>query len=117
MSSYRVNDDGVAKARTMITSTQYVLDSDWSAAQPSPDDGNAAIDRNGWKWFSDWHLTIDDDASDETKARYAFPFGDFDRVHRSALIAAKQRAAQNDHADVERAADELLELLDDVRGD
>lgn len=117
MSSYRVNDGGVAKARTMISSTQYVLDSDWGDAQPSADDENAAIDRNGWAWFGDWHLAIDDDASDETKARYAFPFGDFDRVHRSALIAAKQRAAQNDHASVERAADQLLELLDDVRAD
>ena len=45
-----------------------------------------------------------------------FPYGDFHRVHRSGLIAAKQRAAQRDHDDIERAADELLVLLDAQHG-
>ena len=34
---------------------------------------------------------------------------------RSGLIAAKQRAAQNDHDAVEKAADELLDRLDSAR--
>lgn len=114
MPSYHVHDGGVAKARTMITSTQYVLDSEWSEAQPSPDDENAQIDAHGWDGFAEWHLAIDDDAAPDTKARYGFPFGDFARVHRSALIACRQRAAQNDHREVELAATDLLELLDDV---
>jgi len=38
--------------------------------------------------------------------------GDFRKVHRDGLIAAKQRAAQNDYTDIEQAADELLEMID-----
>lgn len=115
MPSYHVHDSGVAKARELITSQQYVLDSEWSDAQPSTDDENAKLDRDGWEGFSCWHLAIDDDASPETKQRYGFVFGDFERVHRSALVACKQRAAQNDHREVEQAADDLLTLLEDVR--
>lgn len=117
MPSYHVHDRGVAKARELITSHQYVLDSDWGDVQPSADDENTTLERHGWDGFGAWHLAIDDDASPETKQRYGFVFGDFSRVHRSALVACKQRAAQNDHRDVEQAADELLTLLEDVRAD
>ena len=48
----------------------------------------------------------------ETKDRYGFPFGDFRRVSRAALIHAKQRAAQNGHDAVADAAGQLLERLD-----
>jgi hypothetical protein len=63
-----------------------------------------------------WHLAVDPDASEETKGRYAFPYGDFRKVNRAALIHAKQRAAQNDHDEIEKAADQLLQYLDEKRG-
>lgn len=44
-------------------------------------------------------------------------FGDFSVVNRPALIQAKQRAAQNDHPEVEKAADQLLSELDDAAGE
>lgn len=115
MPTYRVHDDGVDKARDLIDAGQYVLDSEWSDAQPDADAENAQLDRHGYEGFGLWHLAIDTDASEQTKGRYGFVYGDFQRVHRSGLIAAKQRAAQNDHDDVEAAADELLTRLDDVR--
>ena len=46
------------------------------------------------------------------KARYAFVYGDFRRVHRSGLIACVYRAAEWRHKDVELAAHDLLQLLD-----
>ena len=49
---------------------------------------------------------------DETKARYAFVFGDFRRLHRSGLIACLYRAAEWRHKDVERVAYRLLQELD-----
>ena len=114
-SNYRVNDDGVAKARQMIDSSQYDLESEWSDAAPSTEQANDKIDRDGYGGYGEWHLAVDTDASEETKERYAFPFGDFRRVVRSGLVAAKQRAAQNDHDTVEKAADELLDHLDSAR--
>lgn len=113
MASYRRNDDGIAKAHEMVDAGQYVLDSDWSEAQPSTDDENDKIDRDGYAGFGEWHLGIHTDAGEDTKDRYGFVFGDFQRVHRSGLVAAKQRAGEWGHDDVEAAADELLERLDD----
>ncbi|HSJ44786.1 MAG TPA: hypothetical protein VK923_08915 [Euzebyales bacterium] len=117
MPSYRVNDAGVTKARELIDAGQYVLDSEWSDAAPDADAGNAQLERHGYDGFGQWYLAIDTDAGQQTKERYGFIYGDFDRLHRSGLIAAKQRAAQNDHDDVEAAADDLLDRLDKVRAD
>jgi hypothetical protein len=115
-SKYRVHDDGVAKARQMIDGTQYDLETEWGDGAPSTEQANDKIDRDGYEGYGEWHLAVDTEASADTKDRYGFPFGDFRRVFRSALLAAKQRAAQNDHADVEQAADDLLRRLESARG-
>mgnify|MGYP000099830024 CR=1 FL=1 len=112
--TYAVNDAGVSKARQMIDSRQYDLETEWSDASPTTDESNAKIDRDGYDGYGEWHLALDTDASEGTKDRYGFPFGDFQRVNRAALIHAKQRAAQNDHSEVEEAADRLLAHLDEV---
>ena len=87
MASYSVNDRAVARARRLIDARQYVLDSDWGDVQPSAADENAFLESHSWDEYAEWHLGLTDGASDETKARYAFVYGDFRRVHRSGLIA------------------------------
>ena len=112
----RLNQAGRSKAKSMIESSQYVLDSSWTEANPSADEENAYLENHSWTDFGEWHLGIDETAADEIKDRHGFPYGDFRRVHRSGLIAAKQRAAQNDYGDIEQAADALLSLLDEQTG-
>jgi hypothetical protein len=115
MPNYRVNKDGVAKARELIDAGKYDDSAEWSDAAPSADDGNAVIEKHGYEGFGAWHLAVDPDASAETKGRYAFPYGDFRKVNRAALIHGKQRAAQNDHQAIEKAAADLLDHLDQKR--
>ena len=112
MASYSVNPAGVAHARELIDARQYVLDSDWGEAQPKAADGNAYLERHSWEEYAAWHLGLTEGAHDETKARYAFGYGDFRRVHRNGLIACVYRAAEWRHKDVELAAHELLQHLD-----
>ena len=116
MASYSVNPEGVAWAQRLIDSGQYVLDSDWGAVQPHADAGNAFLQRHSWSEYAEWHLGLTEGASDETKARYAFVYGDFRRVHRTALIACVYRAAEWRHKDVELAAHALLQHLDTTAG-
>ena len=113
MPTYRVNEDAVAQARKLIDAGKYDDSTEWSDAAPSADDGNAEIEKHGWEGYAAWHLAIDPDATEETKGRHKFPYGDFATVNRAALIHGKQRAAQNDHAEIEQAADELLTYLDE----
>ena len=105
----RVNRASFERALALISRDKYVDDSDWSETQPSPEDENDVLRRRGWDDYTTWFLAEDTDESEETKARYQFPYGDFRRVHRSGLVAAKQRATQLGFIDVERAADRLLE--------
>jgi len=116
MPSYRVNKAAVAQARKLIDAGRFDDEVSWSDAAPSADEANRVIDRDGYDGFGSWHLAEDPDASEETKGRYAFPYGDFSTVVRSALIHARQRAAQNDHGEIEKVAGELLERLDEKRG-
>jgi hypothetical protein len=115
MPDYRVHEAGVRQARKLIDAGDYDDTTEWSDAAPSADDENREIDRHGLESYGAWHLAVDRDASEDTKGRYRFPYGDFRTVNRAALIHAKQRAAQNDHAEVEKAADSLLSRLDDKR--
>ena len=57
-------------------------------------------------------MGLTDGANDHTKARYAFVFGDFRRIHRSGIIACHYRAAEWRHKEIELAAHELLQLID-----
>jgi len=116
VASYAVNDAGVARARELITARQYVLNSDWGEAQPSAADENAYLESHSWEDYARWHLGLTEDAADETKARYAFVYGDFGRVHRTALIACVYRASEWRHKEVELAAHDLLQLLDRTSG-
>ena len=114
MASYTVNKAGVAKCRALIDAHHYVLDSDWGDVQPNADDENAFLESHPWDDYAAWHLALTEGANDETKARYAFVYGDLRRVHRSALIACVYRASEWKHKAVELAAHDLLQRLDDV---
>ncbi len=115
MASYTVNERAVAHARKLIDARQYVLVSEWNEAQPSAADENAFLKTHSWDEYAAWHLALTEGANDETKARYAFVYGDFRRVHRMGLIACHYRAAEWRHKEVELAAHELLQYLDKQR--
>jgi hypothetical protein len=112
MASYAVNEAAVAHARRLIRGRQYVLNSDWGDAQPKARHENAFLASHSWSEYAEWHLGLTEGAAEETKARYAFVFGDFRRLHRTGLIACHYRAAEWRHKEIELAAHELLQLLD-----
>jgi hypothetical protein len=112
MASYSVNKAAVAHARHLIEAHRYVLDSDWGQAQPDTQAQNDYLAKHSWDQYAQWHLGLTDGATDETKARYAFVYGDLRRLHRTGLIACVYRASEWRHKDVELAAHDLLQLLD-----
>ena len=116
MASYALNERAVARAESLIDARQYVLDSDWGDVQPNADAQNAYLASNSWEEYAEWHLGLTEGATDETKARYAFVYGDFRRVHRTGLIACVYRAAEWRHKAVELAAHDLLQRLDKISG-
>jgi hypothetical protein len=116
MATYEVNPAAVRRCRELIDTGQYVLDSDWGDVQPGAEAQNAYLEKHSWEEYAAWHLGLTVGANDETKARYAFVYGDLRRVHRTALIACVYRAAEWRHKDVELAAHDLLQHLDATSG-
>jgi hypothetical protein len=115
MASYSVNPRAVARAQQLIEARQYVLESEWGSVQPRADAENAFLESHSWDEYAEWHLGLTEGAADGTKARCAFVYGDFRRIHRMGLIACHYRAAEWRHKEIELAAHELLQLLDAKR--
>jgi len=116
IASYSVNECAVAHARKLIDARRYVLDSDWGDVQPSAKDENSYLESHSWEEYGAWHLGLTEGASDETKARHGFVYGDFRRLHRTGLIACVYRASEWRHKAIELAAHELLQRLDEASG-
>jgi len=112
VASYAVNERALARARRLIRARQYVLTSDWGDVQPKAEDENRFLALHSWEEYAEWHLGLTEGAEQETKARHAFVYGDFRRLHRTGLIACHYRAAEWRHKEIELAAHDLLQLLD-----
>ena len=110
----KLNKPALEHARSLVRAGKVVRDERdaWSEDAPSASEENAYVDKHGWTEYSHWHLGIDTSESAETKGRFSFPFGDFTKVHRCAVISLESRAAQFDHDEIAKAAKSLLELID-----
>jgi hypothetical protein len=104
-------------AQQLIKDGRAVLDErdDWSEHRPSAEDENRFIEEHGWREYAKWHLGVDDEQGEETKARYKFPYGDFEKVHRCAILSAESRAGQYKYDDIEHAVAHLHGMLEAVR--
>jgi hypothetical protein len=113
----RLNRRGYEHAENLVKEGRAVLDErdDWSEHQPSAEDENKFIEEHGWSEYGRWHLGIDNEKPEDTKGHYEFPYGDFEDVHRCAVLSAESRAGQYDHNDIEMAAAHLHGMLEELR--
>jgi hypothetical protein len=110
----KLNERGYAHARKVVADRRVVVDDrdDWSEHRPSADAENRFIEEHGIAEFGRWHLAVDDEATEDTKGHWKFPYGDFEKVHRCGVLAAESRAGQYRYKDVELAAAHLHGALD-----
>lgn len=107
-----LNREGLENARRLLDEGKYIINTSWRTAQPTEQAESEFLDQQGEAEYAKWFLGIDTDASEGSKERYKFPYGDFRKVHQSGLVAARQRAAQNDYTDIYEGAGELLDIFD-----
>lgn len=113
----KLNERAFEHAKALIGEQRVVLDERdaWSEHQPTPEQENEFIRRHGFRQYGRWYLGIDDGEAEDTKGRYKFPYGDFQKVHRCGVLSAESRAGQYKHFDVENAAAHLHGMLDALR--
>jgi signal peptide peptidase SppA len=104
-----LNPKGTSSAKALIKDGKVDKDSSWAI---SADDENAILGKDDWAEYVKWFLGLDDQESVETKAHYRYPMGKGGKIYRSALIAIRQRAGQEDAAGIFDAAGELIDLID-----
>ncbi|MEA2782869.1 MAG: hypothetical protein QOK29_4413 [Rhodospirillaceae bacterium] len=114
MTSVKLNQKSYDYARKLIENGKAVLDErrEWSKHQPSTQDENRFIEAHGFAEYERWHLGVDEEQPEGRKARYKFPYGDFENVHRCAVLTAESRAGQYKYIDIELAAAHLHGMLD-----
>jgi len=110
-----LNERAFEHAKTLINEGKYVFDDrdDWSEYRPTAQQENEFIRLHGYDEYAKWYLGINDEHREHTKGRYEFPYGDFENVHRGGLITAESRAGQYKHFDIESAAHQLHEMIDE----
>lgn len=112
--SIQLNKDAFRFAQELIECGQFVADKrgGWQDHQPSREQKNAFITRQGIEQYANWCLAIDRTHKQSSKSRYKYPFGDFQALHRCALIAIQSRARQCGNYQIEHAAAELQRTLE-----
>ncbi|WP_055492345.1 hypothetical protein [Streptomyces sp. TP-A0356] len=115
----KLNAKAFDHAKKLIEDDRIVLDDrdEWSEHQPSAAAENAYIEKHGLDEYARWYLGIDDAMGEDTKGRYKFPYGDFERLHRCGVLSAEVRAAQQKYTDIEQAAAHLHGMLDGRRAE
>jgi len=113
----KLNEAALSHARGLLRDGDVVADErdDWSEDAPSTEDENRFIERHGMGEYAKWHLGENTEATEGTKGRYEFPYGDFQQLHRCAVISGESRAGQYKHASIEQAYKELLDGIDAKR--
>jgi hypothetical protein len=106
------------RAKELITEGKFVYDQRdaWSEHQPSAQQENEFIERHRFAEYAKWYLGINSEKPEDTKGRYEFPYGDFQRVHRCGVLTAESRAGQYKHFDIENAAAHLHGMIDAQKG-
>jgi hypothetical protein len=110
----KLNNRAFHHAKELVSNGRVVKDErdNWSEHRPSADQENSYLEKHGWDEYAKWYLGVDDEMGEETKGRYKFPYGDFEKVHRCGVISAESRAAQQDYDDIDKAVAHLHGMID-----
>lgn len=110
----KLNDRAYEHARRLIEQGQFIDDEReaWSDHHPSTRTENEFIEKNGVFEYSKWFLAVNDEYRKDSRRHYEFPYGDFENVHCCGILAAQSRAGQDKYFDVEKAAADLIAVID-----
>ena len=104
-------------AQNLIKNFEYEYDNreEWSLHRPTRGLEKRFINEHGLSAFALWHLAEDNEIEERSLKRYKFPYGDFHKVHRCAVLAAESGAMRNEYYEVQTAAVYLHGMLEELR--
>lgn len=103
-----LNPQAVEYARQMVQQGKWALNTMWPSNAPTAEQETQFSQLHGAEALRQWYLATDDQGSP------ALPVGDFQRVHRSGVAAAKRQAERAGEAEIADAAESILDLFDRI---
>ena len=109
-----LHNAGCEHADNMIKQRVEVehFSNNWEEAQPTVDDELNYLQSHTLDEYGLWYLGIDTDVPSNNRSKFVYPFGDFNVVQKSALIAAEALARKNHHYEIAEAAQALLQKIE-----
>jgi len=112
----QVNESAISFLSEKIADGAFVSEGSWADDRPANEEEISYIEEHGWNGFAKWHLALDTQANQFSKRRYEHLAGDFEKVHRSALMTAHAKAVKLGFDQVKAAAEKLVAALDEAAG-
>lgn len=110
----RVNTRATAFAEDEIGAGHYRTNTLWNDVRPSDSAAERFRAASRPDDYARWFLVEDTAVPADSPARFQLPIGDFNSIHRSGLMAARDYAEQHGLDDVAEAADELVFFFDRI---
>jgi hypothetical protein len=113
----RLNKLSYENAQKLIKNRQCVVDDGqrWTEHRPSKRSQKRLIEDHGRAEYRKWHLGEEDEEKEDSRKRYKFPYGDFQKVHLCAVVSAQSEASRQDHWEIEAAAAHLRGMLEQLK--
>lgn len=109
----KLHKEGFDHAKAVIENGLEVEhSSNWDAVKPTKDEEVRHLNTHTLDEYGIWFLGIDTEVPENDKSKFVYPHGDLKVVHKSALIIAEEQAREKGHKDIQKAAQELIELID-----
>ena len=111
-----LNEEAYKFARDLIQDRKFVHDDwgKWGSHQPTTALKAQFFNTHCQKAYAIWHLGLDLEQREDSRARYRFLYGDFHVVHRCAVLTAEFRATQFRYEDIMRAANVLHAMIEEM---
>jgi hypothetical protein len=109
----KLNGRAYQHAKRLIEEGKFVDDEReaWSDHHPSTQTENQFIEKNGFFEYGKWFLAVNDEYPESSRRYYELPYGDFENVHRCAIVAAQSRAGQDKNFNVKGTMEDLLSVI------
>ncbi len=109
----KLHKPGYEKAETMIRKGVEVntISNNWHEVKPDADDALHYLKAHSLDEYGLWFLGIDTAKPANDSTKFVYPYGDFEIVQQSGIMAAEEQAKKSGNTEIAAAAHELLKKI------
>ena len=112
----QLNDQAVTHALKLIKAGEVIHGQhDWNKVKPTQDEVSKFLNAHDIEEYGEWFLGHNTEITGTDKNQYSFPTGDLKVIYEVALEIAAQSASRDGLVDIARAAQRLLDAIQESK--